>query len=382
MSNFNCKLIAALKENTSIERIERCKEVIAENINNCIEAENFFDIPTKEIIEIIKMSEIEEKELLLKVITKMNENKEDDAVLLLNIISLENPTLDDCINIISLFKNSPILTQISELFKEEFNKIDIDYEYEIKISQNQIKILENQIESLQNQIEILKNPDDLQSDIWKASQEGKLASVQYLVEQCKVDATEKDTFGITPLSYASFMGQLRIVKYLFEHCHADVETKSNNGVSPINAASKNGQLEVVKYLYETCKANVETQDEYGRTPINNASINGHLEVVRYLHEKCKANVETKDNWERAPISNSTYCGNLDIIKYLYECCNANDETKDINGDTLLNIAIKKGYRKIVKYLEEKCKSLVTLEVLQKLYSPAPKKTTLPGSVWF
>ena len=129
---------------------------------------------------------------------------------------------------------------------------------------------------------VTKSPYDFESNIFKAVEQGKLTSVQYLVEQL----------------------------------HANVETKDKDRRTLINIASEKGHLEVVKYLYEIYHANVETKDIYERTPIINASIKGHFEVVRYLYERCHVDIETKDKYGRTPINIASSKGYNDIVKYL------------------------------------------------------------------
>ena len=52
--------------------------------------------------------------------------------------------------------------------------------------------------------------------------QGKLKSVQYIVEQCHANVETKDNKGWTPLSNASIEGHLDVVKYLYEACHSEI----------------------------------------------------------------------------------------------------------------------------------------------------------------
>ena len=62
--------------------------------------------------------------------------------------------------------------------------------------------------------------------IFIAASEGKLTSVQYLVEQCHSDVETKDYLEYTPINIASEKGHLEVVKYLYEQCHAKITDKT------------------------------------------------------------------------------------------------------------------------------------------------------------
>ena len=69
---------------------------------------------------------------------------------------------------------------------------------------------------------VTEKPTDFERDICKAASEGKLSSVQYLVEQCHSDVETKNEYGFTPINNASYNGHLEVVKYLYEKCHAKI----------------------------------------------------------------------------------------------------------------------------------------------------------------
>ena len=261
----------------------------------------------------------------------------------------------------------------------------VKYLYETchaNITEEEIKNFKNEEIKAYFNLMFADKPSDFENDIYKASEQGKLASVKYLIERCHANIETKNKYGFTPINSASYNGRLDVVKHLYEKCHADVETEDKCGRTPINNASLNDHYEVVKYLYETCHSDVETKDKYGRTPIFNASENGRLEIVKYLYNTCHADVETKDNNGynliniaslnglldvvkylhetcHAKISNdainkASENGYLEVVKYLYETCDANAETKDNYGNTPINIASSNGYLEVVKYLYEMC----------------------------
>ena len=140
----------------------------------------------------------------------MSKNKGKDSILLLNVISSETASFEECVKIISNFSEFPICKRLGYLFNCEGSQPEYDYQHEI--------------DELKNEIEELKKSTffDFESDIHKAAENGKLSSIKYLVEQCRVNVEAKDNDGWTPLICASQEGHLDVVKYLFEECHAKI----------------------------------------------------------------------------------------------------------------------------------------------------------------
>ena len=288
-SSVVSKLVTLINENGSEEAISAFEDVIVESIDESVEEDVFFTLPTTKIIEILGKSSIESTETLIRIVSKMSENKKEESPLLLNVIDREDATFDECVRIISNFIHCPLCKRISQFNEENASLPTRDYDREIEDLQRE----NEELKKSKNDTffpPVTEKPTDFERDICKAAREGKLSSVQYLVEQCHSDVETKDEYGWTPINNASENGHLEVVKYLYEKCHSDVETKNEYGFTPINRASCNGHLEVVKYLYEKCHSDVETKDNGGLTPINSASCNGHLEVVKYLYEKCHAKI--------------------------------------------------------------------------------------------
>ena len=302
----------------SKDKVKTTEESVVDEGKEIYKKESFYELPTNEILKIVGKNDIEDVELLCEVISRTCESKREESILLLNVIKREEATIEECIKILLKFKYCPLCQRMNELFNENKDLVERDYEYEIEE-------LKKEIEELKNKTffsPATERPPDLENNICKAADKGKLTSIKYLFEQCHVNVETKDNFGCTPLNIASSNGQLEIVKYLYEICHADVETKDKFGCTPISLASSNGQLEVIKYLFEQCHADVETKDKNWRTPIYIASSNGHLKIVKYLYETCHANVETRDNYGNTPINRASQNGQLEVVKYLYETCHA------------------------------------------------------------
>ena len=141
--------------------------------------------------------------------------------------------------------------------------------------------------------EVTEKPEDFEPNIIKACLDGKLSSVQYLIEKKGVDkATKversdvtKGFFkGDTPIHAACQTGQLSVVQYLVEKQHVDLEIKSGSSSTPLHVAAMNGYLPIVEYLVSK-GANINATDVNGNTPLHTAVGNGHKDVAQFLIQK-------------------------------------------------------------------------------------------------
>ena len=123
------KLKTLVEEGVSKERIEVCEDAVAEEIEKYIKEDNFYELPTNEIMKIIGKSEIGDIDILCELISIMHVNKGEDSTLLLNVIKREEATLEECIKILSKFEQCQLCQRTSELFKNDKEFPDMDYEY-------------------------------------------------------------------------------------------------------------------------------------------------------------------------------------------------------------------------------------------------------------
>ena len=108
-----------LSEGETGEKIESYEDLIIEEIEKHVKDASFYSLPTEEIVRIIEKSSINDAKLLNELTENMNKNKGKDAVLLLNVISSEEATFEECVKIISNFSECPICTRLGDLFNSE-----------------------------------------------------------------------------------------------------------------------------------------------------------------------------------------------------------------------------------------------------------------------
>ena len=182
-----------------------------------------------------------------------------------------------------------------------------------------------------------------------AAQKGNLDMVKACIYK-GIDIDTKDTDGHTALHRASSNGRLNIVQYLVEHCHVNPEAKDQDGTNALHYASKYGHLNIVQYLIETCHVDREMTDMYGSTALLLASQRDHLSLIQYLVETCHVNVEAKGNDGWRALHCASFNGFLDVVQYFTETCLVNQESKDTHGSTALHLACQRGRLNIVQYL--------------------------------
>ena len=186
--NLIYSLSALLRENGSIESIETIEIILINSFDEIGKEESFYKLPANEDVE-----------FLCSAISMMCRNKGLESVLLLNVIDSKEATFDECIKVISEFSHCPICKRTGELFEKE-NLPTINYKYEIEKLKEEI---EKHKETSRFQA-VVQKPADLERDICDAAKKGKLTSVQYLIEQCQINA-----LSITKRLHYSLFGACR-----------------------------------------------------------------------------------------------------------------------------------------------------------------------------
>ena len=238
----------------------------------------------------------------------------DQTIILKSIVKLLFCAIKQISNLPFHFKN--IQKEISENINQEF-----------QIIHNDMKIINEKIEQNQNEVKnINKNlfkPKDLEPDIFKACKEGKLTSVEWLIEKENVDKN------------------IKVDK-------SDYKNSIWKDDTPIHIASKNGHFPIVQYLIENQNVDIEIKGYDEWTPLHNACWRGHLPIVEYLISK-GANIEAKDTKKNGwtPLFFASRYGKTDIVKYLVSK-GANKNARDEDGRTPYDYADKYGIRNILK----------------------------------
>ena len=309
-----------IKGNNRKDVIESYEDLLSKEIEKISKNEIFFNLPLKNILYVISkvdFNEIEESDKIIEIIQNIIKNiikthyEEKETILILQNLNIKSISFSyqEIFSLLELNTNCPILVNFCNLYKEQTQLPDKDYEYELQQKEKEIKKLRQQIlGGLTYEFPpITEKPEDYESDIFKACKEGKLASVQWLIEKEKEDKNKRveqnnnilDIYkGYTPIHIASKNGYLSIVQYLIEKQNVDKVIKGNYEYTPLHYACWKGFLPIIEYLLSK-GADIEAKDEDEWTPLHFASNYGKTDVVKYLVSQ-GANKNSKNKDEKTP----------------------------------------------------------------------------------
>ena len=87
---------------------------------------------------------------------------------------------------------------------------------------------------------------------------------------------EKDSFGWTPLHYATYIGNRDVVKLFLETNLSLAYTKNNEGMSALHIAAQRGRcIPVIETLIQKCPDVSELLDDKDQTALHVAVANGN-----------------------------------------------------------------------------------------------------------
>ena len=348
MRSIITKLNRLLAEGGNSELIEGFEEAIAESLASVVNDDLFYALPIKEVQNIVSKSEMDDLPTMCKLASNMSKKNRENAALLLNVFNPKYATLEECIRIIANFEYCPLCIKIGELYADNSELPERDYEHDIeKLEKENIelkkKILIDRFsnasrQNSQQRPQQVKQQQKAQETVYEknifvAAKKGDLRSVKYLVETAKVNVNVRNEYDDTVLHEAVKGGNMGVIKYLVETCKLNPNVKGFGGYTALHNATDKS-LEIVKYLVEVGRANPELGNKYLYTPLHTAIIHGKIDIVKYLIKNCKVNIESKSDDGTTPLHSAVINGKFEIVKYLIEDCHANTKTKDYRGRNL------------------------------------------------
>lgn len=123
---------------------------------------------------------------------------------------------------------------------------------------------------------------DADTRLFQACDEGKLPTVQRLIEKKLATVDARGINSWTPLHYASRSGHYPIVLYL-ARANADIDMKSKDGWTSLHLACLKGHYDVADILLQN-GADMNIKDNQGKTPMDVAVSKDSKEIVELLKE--------------------------------------------------------------------------------------------------
>ena len=334
--------------------LQFCEQVLNDNFEETATTLSFFKLPLEIIFSVISKQDFSDVENIDKLIQAFIKNtinaheKEKETIFLLHHLNTKDCyfSLEQCVNILSSFKNVDLCTKLGRAFAEEYKDIDFDFEFQLQQKDKEIEELKRKILCELKFPPIKERPVDFQPDIFTAAKEGKLTSVQYIIEHEGIDKNLKDKYGETPLHIACRYGYIEIVEYLIEKAGANKEEVNGTGWTPLHYSASGGNLNIIQYLIEKAHVSNHPYDRDGKTPLHIACSFNHLPIVKYFVNELHYNVNESDKNGRNPLHIAAQNEFLDIIQFLLSC-NADITLRNNSNQLPIDLTFNEKIRKLL-----------------------------------
>lgn len=110
--------------------------------------------------------------------------------------------------------------------------------------------------------------------------EGKIGSVQAILDEQPNKLNEQDSSGMTPLMHAASCGDKDMVDELLKHS-PDVLIKDNGGATAMHYAAKSGKVDIIEKLV-LAGCCIHTQDKEGLNALGYAELYSQDEAADLL----------------------------------------------------------------------------------------------------
>ena len=206
-------------------------------------------------------------------------------------------------------------------------------------------ILKHLVEN--HQLDLCAVNDDGMAPIHMACRNGRLDSVQYIIEHSpSLLELPESIHGHTPFLISVMYNQLKVVQYLISK-NCNLFASDNKGSMSGHISANNGRLNALKYLVDNNYCDLNTTNHQGHTPLHVAVLANRLKIIEYLLNKSIPSVTV--DW----LCEVKY--SLDSPQDLHTT-NLHINVQDKDGNTPLHLACQIGKKKIVSLLVKFCHS--------------------------
>lgn len=192
-------------------------------------------------------------------------------------------------------------------------------------------------------------------------QKGDLNTVEELISNGTIKATEVFSDGITGLHWAAINNHLPIVKFLCENETSKADPNAAGGelrATPLHWACRNGLVYVVDYLLQHARADVSLRDAQSYNALHLAVHSSNIMLIIYLVYNYCSNSQSRgeglyidepDAFDRTPLHWASYQGDILTVNLLLKF-GADVKKRDKTLFIPLHWAFMKGYKSVLKAL--------------------------------
>lgn len=177
----------------------------------------------------------------------------------------------------------------------------------------------------------------------RASYEGYVECVKYLLSIKGIDVNKRDEAGLTPLHRS----HPNCVPLLLAAPGIDVNMEDKKGRTPLCFAAKCGATERLQRLLLSPDVIVNAADAEGFTPLHYAVREGYTSCILMLLAAKGVNVNAADKKGNTPLLQAAVYGNLEAAQHLMACRDVRTEFRNEEGKTAAEVAANLGHRDIV-----------------------------------
>ena len=267
---------------------------------------------------------------------------EKEVLMLLQYINLSPETQfskEECISILSCFKNCPLCVILETVNSLDKKAIDFDFDFELSKKEKEIAELRRQIEEKDKEIQelrsklqsndttydkpsvssvdshqqfpkpLIKKPFFYESDLTKAIQKGKLSSVQYTIEAHGLDVNMSNLEGKSLLEIARQYNQKEIEAYLLSKGAKEILISLRTEDS-LTHAIKIDDLQSVSQMIGKNDFPNSSLEKYGLSPLLLAKIFHANNVYDYL----KSHGAIMEHLTKIFLLGDSYAGKLSLLQ--------------------------------------------------------------------
>ncbi|CCE86042.1 Piso0_005687 [Millerozyma farinosa CBS 7064] len=192
-------------------------------------------------------------------------------------------------------------------------------------------------------------------------QKGDLNTVEELISNDTIKATEAFSDGITGLHWAAINNHLPVVRFLCENVTSKADPNAAGGelrATPLHWACRNGLVYVVDYLLQHANADVSLRDAQSYNALHLAVHSSNIMLIIYLVYNYCGNSQSRgeglyidepDAFDRTPLCWASYQGDILTVNLLLKF-GADVKKRDKTLFIPLHWAFMKGYKSVLKAL--------------------------------